>query len=85
MNCREFIALLSDYLEMTVSAETLAELEAHLAGCAPCQAYLRTYRRTRDVAAAAEREALPPRMPAEMKAHLRAFLIAQLRTDATES
>ena len=82
MNCREFIALLADYLEMTVNEQTLAELEAHLAGCAPCQAYLRTYRRTREATAAAEREALPPRMPAEMKAHLRTFLLAQLKEDA---
>jgi anti-sigma factor RsiW len=78
MNCKEFIALLADYLEMTVTPDTLAELEEHLAACAPCQAYLRTYRRTREVTAAAERAALPPAMPAEMKSRLRAFLLAQL-------
>ena len=78
MNCKEFIALLGDYLEMTVRPETVAELEEHLADCAPCQAYLKTYRRTRELAAAAERAALPPGMPAEMKAHLRAFLLAQV-------
>jgi predicted anti-sigma-YlaC factor YlaD len=78
MNCKEFIALLEDYLEMTVTPETLAELEEHLAGCVPCQAYLKTYRRTRELAAASERATLPPGMPAEMKAHLRAFLLAQV-------
>jgi len=78
MTCKEFIELLAEYLEMTVSPETLAMLEEHLAGCAPCQAYLRTYRRTRDVAAASERTTLPSDMPAEMKAHLRAFLLAQV-------
>lgn len=78
MNCKEFIALIADYLEMTVSPETLASLEAHLAGCAPCQAYLRTYRRTRDAVAVSERATLPSAMPPEMKAHLRAFLRAQL-------
>ena len=78
MNCKEFIELLADYLEMTVSPETLAILEEHLAECPPCQAYLRTYRRTRDVAAASERANLPSGMPSEMKAHLRAFLLAQL-------
>jgi predicted anti-sigma-YlaC factor YlaD len=85
MNCRDVIELLADYLEMTVNSETRARLEAHLAGCGPCQAYLKTYRRTRDVAAAAEREALPPRMPPEMKAHLRAFLLAQLGKEEGES
>ena len=78
MNCKEFIALLADFLEMTLTPETYAELEAHLAGCAPCQAYLRTYRRTQEVAAASERAALPAAMPIEMKARLRAFLLAQL-------
>jgi predicted anti-sigma-YlaC factor YlaD len=81
MNCQDVIALLADYLEMACPPETLASLEAHLAGCQPCQAYLRTYRRTREVAAASERAALPPGMPPEMKAHLRAFLLAQLLKD----
>jgi anti-sigma factor RsiW len=78
MNCKEFIELLGEYVEMTVTPDTLAELQAHLAECAPCQAYLQTYRRTRELAAGAERAALPPGMPAEMKAHLRAFLRAQI-------
>jgi hypothetical protein len=78
MNCQEFIALLGEYIEMTVTPETLAELEEHLAGCAPCQAYLKTYRRTRELAAGSERATLPPSMPTEMKAHLRAFLLAQV-------
>jgi anti-sigma factor RsiW len=85
MNCTDVIELLADYLEMTVNSETRARLEAHLAGCGPCQAYLATYRRTRDAAAAAEREALPQRMPPEMKAHLRAFLLAQLSREEGES
>ena len=78
MNCKDFIALLSDYLEASVTPETLAALDEHLAGCQPCQAYLRTYRRTRELAAASEQATLPPAMPAEMKAQLRAFLLAQL-------
>jgi len=78
MTCKDFIDLLADYLEMTVPPDTLASLEAHLVDCGPCQAYLRTYRRTRELATAAETAALPPGMPTEMKAHLRAFLLAQL-------
>ena len=78
MNCQDFIALLSDYLEATVTPETLAALEEHLVGCQPCQAYLRTYRRTRELAAASERATLPPAMPDEMKTRLRAFLLAEL-------
>jgi predicted anti-sigma-YlaC factor YlaD len=85
MNCQEAIELFAEYLEMYLTAETQAQLEEHLAGCAPCQAYLRTYRRTREITVAAEGDALPPRMPHEMKAHLRAFLLAQLGKEEPES
>ena len=78
MNCKEFIELLSDYIELTVTPEMVASLEAHLAGCVPCQAYLKTYRRTQEIVAASERASLPPAMPAEMKTRLRAFLLAEL-------
>ncbi len=78
MTCKDVIELLADYLELTCAPEKVAALEAHLSDCAPCQAYLRTYRRARDLAAASEGAALPPGMPPEMKAHLRAFLRAQL-------
>ena len=43
--------------------------------CAPCVAYLNTYRRTRDLAADVNRVA----MPDEMKTRLRAFLLERLR------
>lgn len=78
MNCKEVIDVLAEYLEMTLSPDVLCELEAHLTGCVPCQAYLATYRKTRELATASERATLPPAMPAEMKGRLRTFLVAQL-------
>jgi anti-sigma factor RsiW len=75
MTCQKAIALLADYLETALDEETLSELEAHLHDCAPCQAYLNTYRRTRDLAARVNRV----EMPVEMKERLRAFLLAHLR------
>lgn len=74
MTCQEVITLLADYLESAISPERVAELEGHLAGCDPCQAYLNTYRRTRTLAAEAGRVA----MPAEMQDRLRQFLIRAL-------
>jgi anti-sigma factor RsiW len=74
MTCQEVIALLADYLESAIGPERIAELERHLAGCDPCQAYLNTYRRTRTLAAEAGRVAMPP----EMKDRLRQFLIRSL-------
>lgn len=70
MNCRELIAVLDDYLEGVLTPEDREDLEAHLRACAPCRAYLATYRKTKDIAAAAHRLD----MPAEMKERLRQFL-----------
>jgi anti-sigma factor RsiW len=76
VTCKETIELLSEYLEATLDGETAAELERHLADCAPCRAYLNTYRRTRELTGEAGRV----EMPEEMKARLREFLLRQLRT-----
>ncbi len=74
LTCREVVGLLADYLESALSQERVGELEAHLAGCEPCQAYLNTYRRTKTLTAEAGRVA----MPEEMKLRLRQFLLRAL-------
>lgn len=70
LTCQEAIDLLADYLDQTLGERLLAELERHLADCAPCRAYLRTYRKTRDLTA----RAAPADMPPELRARLRDFL-----------
>jgi predicted anti-sigma-YlaC factor YlaD len=75
MTCEVAIALLGEYLETALTPERLERLEAHLADCAPCRAYLNTYRKTRDVTASAGRV----EMPEDMKRRLRAFLLAELQ------
>jgi len=70
LTCREVIARLSDYLGRELGPFDVLRIIVHLAGCAPCRAYLRTLRATiRVIARAADVE-----MPAEMKQRLRAFL-----------
>jgi anti-sigma factor RsiW len=70
VTCKEFILdFLSDYLESVLSPEAVAGLEAHLARCPACVAYLNTYRHTR----ALTREAMHLTMPEDMKAILRSF------------
>jgi anti-sigma factor RsiW len=76
MTCREAIDLLGDYLEQSLTAEAVTALEAHLADCAPCRAYLATYAKTRAIGAEAQRV----EMPEEMKARLRRFLIERLES-----
>jgi hypothetical protein len=74
MTCRDAIALLSDYLEATLGEDVLERMEDHFRDCAPCVAYLNTYRRTRDMAAEVNRV----EMPEEMRRRLREFLLAHL-------
>ena len=75
MTCKDAIAILADYLESALSPELIEKLEEHLRDCAPCRAYLATYRKTKSLAADAARV----EMPEEMKTRLREFLLAQLR------
>jgi anti-sigma factor RsiW len=76
LTCREVIEeLLPEYLDGTLPSQTLTELEAHLARCAPCTAYINTYRRTRELAGQAGHVEMPP----EMKELLRQFIVKHLR------
>jgi anti-sigma factor RsiW len=43
LTCREFVELLYDYLLGGLGAERTAALNAHLAACPSCVAYLKTY------------------------------------------
>jgi anti-sigma factor RsiW len=78
ITCREFILdLLSDCVESILSPEVIADVERHLAECAPCRAYLATYKRT----ARFTREAAQVTMPEEMKARLRGTLLRALSSE----
>jgi anti-sigma factor RsiW len=74
MTCRDAIDILAEYLEQSLDAELCRELERHLEDCAPCRAYLATYRKARELGAEAQRV----EMPEEMKTRLRRFLIDRL-------
>jgi anti-sigma factor (TIGR02949 family) len=75
MTCQDLIEVLDDYLDGTLPADRRGDLERHLEECAPCRAYLATYRKTRELGAAAARVEVPE----EMKARLRRFLDDQFR------
>jgi anti-sigma factor RsiW len=74
MTCRDLIDILDDYLDGALAPELVRDLERHLEECAPCRAYIATYRKTREVGAAAARVD----MPEEMRARLRQFLADKL-------
>jgi len=75
MTCREHIEVLDDYVDNTMPARLRDEFERHLEGCAPCRAFLATYRATRTLGAAAARV----EMPEGMKTRLRRLLQNRLR------
>ena len=74
LTCREAIGLVGDFLEAALTPAQLAGLDRHLAGCDPCQTYLATYRRARDLTARTERV----EMPLEMRKRLADFLLRAL-------
>jgi predicted anti-sigma-YlaC factor YlaD len=70
MNCREAIDVLADYLDAVLTPDVLARLGDHLRACAPCRAYLATYKRAAELAAKVNRV----EMPEEARQHLNDFL-----------
>lgn len=49
MTCSEFLALLDDLLDDSVTAETRAELQAHLHDCEHCEVTYNTTRKTIEI------------------------------------
>ena len=81
MNCEELIGVILEYLEGEMTLRDVEEFEKHLEACAPCRAYLATYRKTKAMAADAGRV----EMPEEMKGRLREFLLHRLPRSAPAS
>jgi hypothetical protein len=70
MDCRRIAELLGDYLEGTLPKRTTELLEWHIDGCAPCVAFVNTYRGTVD----AMRSLRDVTIPDELKKRLLAVL-----------
>ena len=49
MTCKEFLALLDDLIDDTVSAETRTELQTHLGRCGHCEVIFNTTRKTIEI------------------------------------
>lgn len=76
--CVSGVELLMDYLEGVLSADVRAALDAHVAGCARCVAFIAAYRETPRIL----RDATSMPIPADVQESLRAFLRAN-RGDAS--
>jgi anti-sigma factor RsiW len=71
--CISGVELIADYLEGALPEDVRAALEAHVAGCARCVAFLASYRATPRIL----REATDATLPADVQDSLRAFLRTQ--------
>ena len=74
--CASGVELLMDFIEGVLPSEVSAALEAHVAGCARCAAFVASYQATPRIL----RDATIVTLPADIEASLKAFLRA--RTNA---
>jgi anti-sigma factor RsiW len=73
LRCQDIVELLDDYLDGALTPMDTRTLEAHLAGCQDCTAFLKTYRGT----VRASRRLRESQMPADLRSRLLAFLRGQ--------
>jgi anti-sigma factor RsiW len=73
--CASGVELLMDYLEGLLSSEVRSALDAHVASCPRCVAFIASYRETPRIL----REATATVLPVDVHTSLRAFLRAQRR------
>ncbi len=73
MECRRIAELLADYLDGSLPKHTVELIEWHVEGCAPCVAFINTYRST----IRATRTFPDAPMPTELKKRLLKVLRTQ--------
>ena len=69
--CASGVDLLMDFLEGVLPPDVNAALEAHVAGCPRCAAFVASYRATPRIVRDATAAALPPDVEASLRAFLR--------------
>src|SRR2546428_13444240 len=77
IECRQIAELLGDYFDGTLPQRTVELLEWPIDGCAPCIAFINTYRTT----IAATRKLPGSGMPPDLKKQLRKMVRAQRGAD----
>lgn len=72
MECRRIAELLAEYLEGTLPKETRELIEWHIESCAPCVAFVNTYRGTIDATKKLRETTIPPELRQRLLSVLRA-------------
>jgi anti-sigma factor RsiW len=68
--CKEVFALLSDYLNLELPPDACAQIENHLAGCAPCVEFAESLRKTVELCHRYQPAELPEPLGAEAREQL---------------
>ncbi|HET9327605.1 MAG TPA: zf-HC2 domain-containing protein [Candidatus Eisenbacteria bacterium] len=74
ITCLSGVELLMDYLEGVLSSDLHAELEAHVAGCARCVAFVASYRATPRILREATAVKIPDRVEVSLKTFVQRLL-----------
>ena len=72
MNCESGVKLLMEYLEGTLAADVRAAVEAHVAACPRCVAFIASYRETPRLLRAFTEAEIPDDLARSLRAYLRA-------------
>lgn len=78
--CVSGVELLMEYSEGALAADIRVALDAHVAGCPRCLAFLASYRETPRII----RDATATAIPASVQQSLRAFLRTKLRPPSAD-
>ncbi len=76
LRCQDIVEVLDEYLDGALERAEATALEAHLADCRDCMAFLRTYRGT----IRTSRQLRENELPAELRERLLAFLRERKQT-----
>jgi predicted anti-sigma-YlaC factor YlaD len=77
-NCKECIELLTDYLEGTLDQDTQSRLDDHLATCAPCINFVKTFQRSADMTRLLREQRVE--VPREVQERVKSFLRDEVRS-----
>jgi anti-sigma factor (TIGR02949 family) len=72
LSCREILDKLSEYIDAELDPSLCDEIEAHMAGCSPCVAFLNTLKKTVVLyKSCGEQESLPEEVSIDLHRFLR--------------
>lgn len=69
-NCKEVLALLSDYLDFELPKDACEQIENHLAECSPCEEFAASLRKTVALCREFEPSAMPKPLSEQARAEL---------------